>query len=69
MLLKVGHQQVLTAAIPGQTIGFRSDCDLVAELIRHRVQHEHFGGPPRRRENERIVTLGAQHSAAFRASG
>jgi hypothetical protein len=64
-LLNVGYQQVLTPAVPGQTVRFRSDRDFGAQRTGKRVQYENLAGAACRRENESTVTLGAQHTAAF----
>ena len=65
MVLYIGYQKVLAAAVPGQAVWFGTNRDFVASRIRKRVHHENLTSAASGGEHEPAVALSAQHAAAF----
>src|SRR6266849_3175888 len=68
VLLDIGHQQMLPARVPGQTVGFLSDRSRSQDSIRGGIDPQEFARSACSREDQ-CVFLGTEHPAGLRAAG
>ncbi len=64
-ILDVGHQEPLSARIPGQAVGLRSHDDFLDHVPRRHVDDEHLPCAPGCREGQ-LLLLRAQYPTRFR---